>query len=366
MKNFKLKPQVFFDYSLSDLAQLECQKVLIVCDPFFVQNGVLTEIMQHLKNTTKIEVYSDVTPDPNLDQVVSGVDIYQTLLPDVMIALGGGSAIDLAKGILYFASKMIQNTCQLIAMPTTSGTGSEVTSFAVITDTLNKKKIPIVCESLLPDIAILSYDLIANLPKQVVSFTGMDALTHSIEALVSTNACPYSDAFAIASIQLINKYLITSYTTTDQEARSQMHHAATMAGMAFNHASLGINHAIAHQLGAHFHIPHGQCNAILLPYVIELNAKDDKAKQIYNQLAYDLHLTSSLSKIGYRSLINWVTKLQTKFGIESSLRSCNIKQSDYKASLDIIAQNALNDACYATTPYKLSKDELIKFLEVLY
>lgn len=367
MKEFKLKTSIIYDCSLNELNHYCLGKVLVVCDPFFIENNVIEELKSSLKQANMIEVYSNVKPDPTLDSVIDGVEKCKNFKPDVMVALGGGSAIDLAKAIMYFDKESdINSNYKLIVIPTTSGTGSEVTSFAVITDTKNKKKLPIVSDKLLPDIAFLDRKLVEKLPQSIIAYTGLDALTHCLEAIVSTNASIYSDAFALKSLSLIRDNLLESYKNINENSRINMHQAATIAGIAFNEASLGINHAIAHQLGAIFKIPHGQCNAIILPNVIKFNAQDDFAKEKYNQLAYDLHLTSSLSQTGYRQLINWINKFKTQFKIEDSLRQLNIDKKEYLNNLDLIAKNALEDRCMATNPVKINHKQMMDFLRRLF
>lgn len=367
MKKFELKTSIVYDCTLNELNHYCQGVVLVVCDPFFIENNIIEELKSSLTNAQMIEVYSDVKPDPTLESVVDGVYISKKVKPDVMIALGGGSAIDLAKAIMFFDKKSDSTLdYSLIAIPTTSGTGSEVTSFAVVTDTKNKKKIPLVSDELLPDIAFLESRLVEQLPKSIIAYTGMDAITHNIEAIVSLNASVYSDAFALKSLELLKNNLANSYHNRSKDSRINVHVGSTLAGVAFNEASLGLNHAIAHQLGAIFKIPHGQCNAILLPEVIKYNAKNETAKNLYNKLAYDLHLTNSLSSLGYLQLISWVNKLKSEFKIENRLSELGINKAEYYENLDLIATNALNDQCIKTNPISLTHEEMICFLRRLY
>lgn len=367
MKEFKLKPSIVYDCSLNELNHYCQGKVLVVCDPFFMENGTIEKVKYSLRSATSIEVYSNVKPDPTLDSVIDGVSVCKNFNPDTMIAIGGGSAIDLAKAIMYF-DKESDNSKEykLIVIPTTSGTGSEVTSFAVISDTANKKKIPIISDKLLPDIAFLDNEFVEKLPQSIVAYTGMDALTHCLEAYVSTDANVYSDSFALQSLQLIRDNLLESYKNSKDDARINMHQAATIAGIAFNEASLGINHAIAHQLGALFKIPHGQCNAILLPSIIKFNAQDPTTRSKYNKLAYDLHLTTSLSQTGYRQLIMWVNKFKGQFKIENKLSELKIDKKEFLENIDLIASNALEDRCMATNPIQINHEQMVEIVRGLY
>lgn len=355
-----------FNCNLKDLNRFDFVKAFVICDPFFVENKTIDLVTSNLSKIKNTKVYSKVKPDPTLNDVIDGVEICSIFDPDVIIALGGGSAIDLAKSIGYFSSKIIDKKPYFIAIPTTSGTGSEVTSFAVITDEENNVKLPLIDDKLLPDVAFLDNDLIKDLPPAMVAFTGMDALTHALEASVSIGASVFSDAYASKALNLIKDNIIDSYQNKNVEAKPLMHQASTLAGVAFNDAGLGINHAIAHQLGALFKIPHGKCNAILLPYVIELNASYDKTKAIYNQIAFDLHLTSSYSQLGYRSLINWVNKLKNSMKIENRLREVGITREDFNKNLDMVAEHALKDRCMDTNPVQLTKEEMIAFLKKVY
>ncbi|UWD48487.1 iron-containing alcohol dehydrogenase [Clostridioides difficile] len=372
MNNFEIKTKVKFGVgSLEYLQEIKDKKVLVITDPFMVKSKTIDKILVNLKHST-YEVFSDIVPDPPIDTVVQGIEVLKNIKPDTVIALGGGSAIDAAKAIKDFSKQILKtNEIEFIAIPTTSGTGSEVTSFSVITDKQKGAKYPLVSDELIPDVAILDPELVKTVPGFITADTGMDVLTHALEAYVSVNANDFSDALAEKAIKLVFEYLLKAYKDgNDLEAREKMHNASCLAGMAFNQASLGINHSIAHVLGGKFHIPHGRANAILLPHVIEYNANITgysntdyslSAKK-YAQISKLIGLSTSNTRSGVKSLVNEIKKLQKELNMPIKLRECNVNLEELSNLQSEIAVLAIQDGCTIANPKVPIEEDIIEIL----
>ncbi len=391
MQWFKVPEKIFFEAgSISYLEKMpDISKAFIVTDPSMVELGYVDKILYHLRKRmayVHAEIFSEVEPDPSFTTIRKGVAAMTMFQPDVIIALGGGSAMDAAKGMWLFYEHpdadveglklkfmdirkrtykfpKLGTKCKMVSIPTTSGTGSEVTSFAVISDKEKNIKYPLADYELTPDVAIVDPDLVMTLPKKLTADTGMDVLTHAIEAYVSVMASDYTDGLAEKAIELVFEYLPKAYEDgTNRLAREKMHNASCIAGMAFTNAFLGVNHSIAHKLGGEFHIPHGKANAIILPYVIKYNGTAPTkmvsfpkyehfiADQRYAEIAKRLGLPAATPQEGVNSLVNAVLELNAKLGEERSLKDCGIDEAEFLAKVDMLADRAFEDQCTSVNP----------------
>ena len=362
--------------ALQQLSHYKNEHILVVADPFLKTSGTLDTILANFDDSNDIVVFTDIVPDPPIETVVAGIKSAGDKPISIVLSIGGGSAIDASKAMYYFAKKQgAFSEAILIAIPTTSGTGSEVTSFSVITDAERGTKYPLVTKEILPDVAILDADLVLSLPGNITADTGMDVLTHAIEAYVSTKATDFSDALAEKAIKLVFEYLPKAYKNgQDVEAREKMHTASTLAGMAFNTASLGINHSLAHAAGAKFHVPHGRLNSILMPHVIQYNAgiefnnrnrqaTDKTVASRYQDIAKLLGCSASSPVSGVRQLVEAIKKLQRKLEMPTSLREYGVKADAFAQYKVEISETALHDGCTPTNPRVPTAEELLKVLE---
>lgn len=391
MQWFKVPKKIYFEAgSIGYLEKMpNITRAFIVTDPSMAKLGYVDKILYHLRKREQYvhsEIFAEVEPDPSFDTIKKGVEAMNNFKPDVIIALGGGSAMDAAKGMWLFYEHpdadveglklkfmdirkrtykfpTLGEKAKMVAIPTTSGTGSEVTSFAVITDKKKNIKYPLADYELTPDIAIIDPDLVMTLPKKMTADTGMDVLTHALEAYVSNMASDYTDALSEKAIELVYNNLVTAYNNgQDRYAREKMHNASTIAGMAFTNAFLGINHSIAHKLGGEYHIPHGRANAVILPYVIAYNAtKPTKfvsfpkyeyfiADKKYAKVAEKLGLPASTTEEGVKSLVKAIQKMLVDLEMPTSLRECGIEEQEFLAKVDELADRAFEDQCTTANP----------------
>ncbi len=340
------------------------KRVFIVTDKFMAESGKVAYVTDRLEAGAEYRVFSDVQADPDIDTVTKGVGSLMDFAPDAVVAFGGGSAIDAAKAIVFFAAReRDMGSCPFLAIPTTSGTGSEVSRFAVITDREKELKYPLVEDSLLPTAAVLDAQLTASVPPAVTADTGIDVLTHAIEAFVSTTANDFSNAAAEKAIKLVRRHLLTAYgNPADLEARQGMHNASCLAGIAFSNAGLGLNHGMAHALGARFHIPHGRANGILLPYVMSFNAGCSEsltptARQ-YAQISRLLRLDSTSVRQSALNLIRTARRYMEKLSIPSTIQAAGVSPAEFEAEVRAMAEAALADRCTATNPRPCSAEEI--------
>lgn len=362
------------DGSLEVLKKYQNETILVVADPFLKQSGQLESVLAYIDASNQILVFDDIVPDPPIETIVAGIQSVGKECVNIVLAIGGGSAIDAAKAIYFFGKKIgLLSEAIFVAIPTTSGTGSEVTEFAVITDKQKEIKFPLVSREILPDVAILDSSLVASLPAAITADTGMDVLTHAIEAYVSTKATDFSDALAEKAIKLVFKYLPKAFQNPkDMEAREKMHVASTLAGMAFNTASLGLNHGLAHPTGAKFHIPHGRVNSILMPHIIQYNAnigvmgtvgRGSETARRYQEIAKLIGCGAPNPVLGVRQLIEAIKKLQRRLELPTSLRAYGVSKMDFEAFKEEIAVASIQDKCTATNPRVPTKEEALKVLE---
>ncbi|MBD5102737.1 MAG: bifunctional acetaldehyde-CoA/alcohol dehydrogenase [Subdoligranulum sp.] len=392
MQWFKVPRRIYFEEdSIQYLEKMEgINRAFIVTDPVMVKLGNVDKVLYYLRkreNYCHSEIYSDVESDPSVECIMRGVEAMNAFQPDVIIAIGGGSAIDAAKGMWLFyehpdtsfdglrqrfldirkrAFKFprLGRKAQLVAIPTTSGTGSEVTSFSVITDKQNGNiKYPLADYSLTPDVAIIDPQFTASMPRSIVADTGLDVLTHAIEAYVSVMASDYTDGLAMQAIEMVFEYLEKSYHG-DPLAREKMHNASCIAGMAFTNAFLGLNHSMAHKLGAECHIPHGRANAILLPYVIKYNAtkptkfasfpkyKEYVADERYAKIARRLGLCSRDASVpeAVDALVEAIRKLMIATERPLCIKDCGVGEAEFMSRVEELAYRAFEDQCTTANP----------------
>lgn len=391
MQWFKIPEKIYFEAgSIQYLEKMpDISRAFIVTDESMIKLGYVDKILYHLRKREKYvhsEIFSEVESDPSFETIKKGVAMMQNFNPDVIIAIGGGSPIDAAKGMWLFYEHpeadieglklkfmdirkrtykfpKLGVKCKMVAIPTTSGTGSEVTSFAVITDKEKNIKYPLADYELTPDVAIVDPDLVMSLPKTVTADTGMDVLTHSIESYVSNMASDYTDGLAEKAAELVIKYLEKAYDNgNDREAREKMHNASTIAGMAFTNAFLGINHSLAHKIGAEFHLPHGRINAILLPYVIRYNSQEPTkfvsfpkyeyfiADKKYAALAKKVGLPANTTEEGINSLITKIKEMNEHLNIPKSFKDAGIDEHEFLSKVDMLADRSFQDQCTTANP----------------
>jgi len=341
MVEFSCKTKIYSGSgSLAKLSELGITRLMLVADPYFVKNGTAGQLVS-LSGAKETKIFDKVTPDPSVELAAEATAAARELAPDTVIALGGGSAMDLAKALTHF----LEGKPRLVMVPTTSGSGSEVTDFAVLTH--GEAKYPLVSEDLRPDVAILDSDLLLTLPKSLVADSGFDVLGHAVEALTGKNANSFTDALASAAFCTVLAKLPASYGG-NLSVRGQIHQAATMAGLAFTHAGLGLCHALAHSLGGVYHIPHGRLIAMLLPEVIGCNAHACPEK--FAALARAAGLPGSADSVAVRSLVNALARLRKALNMPGTLKEAGIDPRQVWHQREGIVQTALEDPCCATNP----------------
>ncbi|MBP3399202.1 MAG: bifunctional acetaldehyde-CoA/alcohol dehydrogenase [Erysipelotrichaceae bacterium] len=408
MQWFKVPSKIYFERdSIEYLHQMrDVERVFIVTDRSMVDLGYVTRVTDELekrRNKVQVQLFCDVEPDPSIQTVKKGLSLMQAFRPDTIIALGGGSPMDAAKGMWLFYEHPEVNfddlkqkfmdirkrafrypelgkKSKLVCIPTTSGTGSEVTPFAVITDKEEGKKYPLADYSLTPTVAIVDPALTMQLPPSITADTGMDVLTHATEAYVSTLASDFTDGLALQAVKMVFEYLPRAVANgkNDPEAREKMHNAATLAGMAFANAFLGVNHSLAHKIGGEYHVPHGRANAILMPYVIRYNGTKPekpgvwpkynyyKADEKYCELAKLIGLKFNTIEEGVEAFAQACANLGKEVGIKMSFKEQGIDATQWESTLEKIAYLAYEDQCSPANPRVPMVQDMIEILKDSY
>ena len=406
MQWFRVPPKIFFEKdSITYLRHIKAKRVMLVCDPGMVQFGYAALVKRQLelnRHDPMIEVFSDVEPNPSTNTVYKGLERFVDFQPDVIIALGGGSAMDAAKAmwmffehpdVSFFGAKQkfldirkrtykipYAEKTTFICIPTTSGTGSEVTSFAVITDSETHIKYPLADYALTPDIAIVDPALVMSVPASVTADTGMDVLTHAIESYVSVMASDYTRGLSLQAIKLVFENLEHSYRFGDEESREKMHNASTMAGMAFANAFLGINHSLAHKVGPMFDIPHGRTNAILMPHVIRYNGRDPQKHAMFPKYDYfraDKDYADIARFMGWGTdkqsdaelvevLAQKVYELGVAVGIDMNWKGQGVTKKLLQDTAYTLAEHAYEDQCTTANPKEPLISELKEIIEIAF
>lgn len=391
MARFTLPRDLYFgENAMENLKNLSGKKAIVVVGGGSMKKfGFLDKAINYLKEAgMEVSLFEGVEPDPSVETVMKGAAAMREFQPDWIVAIGGGSPIDAAKAMwafyeypevtfeslcIPFNFPTLRTKAKFCAISSTSGTATEVTAFSVITDYSKGIKYPLADFNITPDVAIVDPELAQTMPAKLVAHTGMDALTHAVEAYVSTVANPYTDGLAMKAIEMVAAYLPSSYNG-NKESRAKMHDAQCIAGMAFSNALLGIVHSMAHKTGAAFHegamanqhIPHGCANAIYLPFVIKYNAHDLRAAERYAEIARMLGLTGNSTASLVNSLCKMIDDMNTEMNIPHTIKEFGVDEAEFLAKVDEIAANAVADACTGSNPRAITPEVMAKLLKCTY
>ena len=381
MARFTLPRDIYHgEGSLEVLKTLKGKKAFVVVGGGSMKRfGFLQKVEDYLKEAgMEVELFEGVEPDPSVETVMKGAEAMRKFQPDWIVAMGGGSPIDAAKAmwifyeypdftfeqaVVPFGLPELRQKAKFVAIPSTSGTATEVTAFSVITNYTEKIKYPLADFNITPDIAIVDPELAQTMPAKLVAHTGMDALTHAIEAYTASLRSNFSDPLAIKAIEMVNENLVKSFEG-DKTARNLMHEAQCLAGMAFSNALLGRVHSMAHKVGAVFHIPHGCANAIFLPYVIKYNRK--VCEDRYADIARTLKLEGNTDAELTDSLIKLINEFNDDLSIPHSMKEYGVEEADFKSNVKFIAHNAILDACTGSSPREIDEETMEKLFECTY
>jgi len=386
MARFTLPRDVYHGKgSLAELKNLGGKKaILVVGGGSMKRQGFLDKAVNYLKEGgMEVELFEGVEPDPSVETVMRGAEAMRAFEPDWIVSMGGGSPIDAAKAMwafyeypevtfeelcIPFNFPKLRQKAKFAAIPTTSGTATEVTAFSVITNYQTGVKYPLADFNITPDVAIVDPELVEGLPAKQVAYTGMDALTHAIEAYVSTCNCSFTDPLALQAIEMVFDYLPASYKG-NMVAREQMHYAQCLAGMAFSNALLGIVHSMAHKTGAAFstgHITHGCANAMYLPYVIKYNARDAVAAHRYAEIARRIGLAGTSEQALINSLCEKIDDFNVQMNIPKTLQEFGIIEEEFKEKIAKISELAVGDACTGSNPRAIDPATMERLFNCVY
>lgn len=384
MARFTIPRDIFYGAgSLSELKNIRGKKAIVVVGgQSMKKTGFLDKTVDYLKDAgLEVKLFEGVEPDPSVETVMKGAEMMRDFEPDWIVSIGGGSPIDAAKAmwafyeypdtnfqdlIQPFSFPELRTRAKFIAIPSTSGTATEVTAFSVITDYDKGIKYPLADFNITPDIAIVDPEVAQTMPKQLVAHTGMDALTHAFEAYVSRFSSPFTDPLALKAIDMVFDNLYEAYQG-DNESKEKMHYAQCLAGMAFSNALLGIVHSIAHKTGAAFqgdHIPHGEANAMYLPYVIQFNRKEAESK--YAEIANFIGFEGKDDSEKVDKMINEIIEYSKKMDIPMNMKEWGVPESEFKEKVKSIASEAVGDACTGSNPREINTEEMEKLLSKIY
>jgi len=375
MNRFTLPRDIYFgEGSLEVLKTLKGKRAVVVTGGSSMRKfGFLQKTVSYLEEAgMEVKLIEGVEPDPSVETVMKGAETMREFGPDLIVSIGGGSPIDAAKAmwifyeypeftfekaVIPFGIPELRQKARFVAIPSTSGTATEVTAFSVITDYKAQIKYPLADFNLTPDVAIVDSSLAETMPSTLTAHTGMDALTHAIEAYVASLRSAFSDPLAMQAITMVKENLLKSFEG-EKKAREEMHIAQCLAGMAFSNALLGITHSMAHKTGAVFHVPHGCANAIYLPYVIDFNKK--ACGERYAQIAKNLGLAGNTTDELIDSLTNMIKEMNKAMGVPQTLKEYGISEEDFYANVDRISENAIQDACTGSNPRAITVEEMKK------
>ncbi len=382
MARFTLPRDLYFgDNAMEELKVLKGHKKAFVVTggSSMKKNGFLQKLEGVLKDAgLEVCLFEGVEPDPSVETVYRGAEAMRKFEPDVIVAIGGGSPIDAAKAmwVFYeypekrfddikdpFSLPKLRQKAIFVAVPSTSGTATEVTAFSVITDYSTKVKYPLADFEITPDIAVLDGTIAQTMPKKLTAHTGMDAMTHAIEAYVASARSDFSDPLALKAISMIYEHLVDSYNGSS-EARGKMHIAQCLAGMAFSNALLGIVHSLAHKVGAQYEVPHGCCNAIMLPYVIQYNSK--VCMNRFADIARTMGLPGATDKQLTNSLVKAIRDLNSRLNIAPSFKEHGVPEELFLKTVDFVCENAVKDPCTGSNPRTCGFEDMKKVLTCSY